>query len=208
MPGAKEFGELVGAPWWPQIHSLRCQGEMSQAAINAIVKSGCAARLRSVRLNYATGGKHGPLRWLDPENLPSLSSLVMNQGFSPELPIDEVAKQLATGKYSALRHLALNGAPLGDAAAKAIAENPTLRLTTLELAHNQLTEEGMRALIEAPHLEGLRRLRLSGNAPGKKLARLLRDPNVLPDLVNLDLPLVNDGPAYKQLREARPALFY
>jgi uncharacterized protein (TIGR02996 family) len=69
---------------------------------------------------------------------------------------------------------------IGDAGAQALAASPHLaRLTTLELGDNAITYAGARALAASPHLARLARLNLSGNAISHQGARALaRSPHV------------------------------
>jgi hypothetical protein len=80
-----------------------------------------------------------------------------------------------------LRHLYLDGWPLGNAGAKALAANPALSgLTRLSVCQCGLTDAGLHAIVRSPYLQGLLQLNATGNE--LRRASVLLDRNLLPDL--------------------------
>jgi uncharacterized protein (TIGR02996 family) len=197
------FAALLGAKWLPQLRLLDVSGGgLTDASITALANGPAAAHLRVLRIGYNPFGKPGLTALADGTRFPNLTTLDLRTGHTGARPatLAAFAKALALPR---VRHLHLDGWPLGDVGAKALAANPALaNLTRLTLARCGITDPGLTGLARSPHLQGLIELDLSGNK--LKRAAALLDAGRLPRLAALGLtgnPLT--AAAGEQLHRAR-----
>lgn len=205
-PLLDDLREMTAADWWPQLRILRFADAGLPAGGAALVAdSSCGPCLRVLEINGATR-EITPV--LERGRFPKLSTLELHRCFH-HTQSQELLWTLANAELPNLTRLSLQGALLEDAGARIIATNATFgRLRSLDLSHCGISEHGIEALLASPHLAQLQQLRLVGNTPGVKVAEMLCDPDVMPGLIDLELPIVQDSKLYQRLRELRPMLFY
>ena len=106
-----------------------------------------------------------------------------------------------------LEYLRLSMNPIGDAGARAIAEQGPKGLTILFLERTAITDAGFRAIVDSPRLASLDWLALGQNALTADAVAALADPAKLPALTTLevDAKAVDDALLAK-LKAARPGL--
>jgi hypothetical protein len=98
-----------------------------------------------------------------------------------------VLAPLATAGVGRLRTLRAGYHARGNRVARALAEQETLHLRTLDLRHSSVTDDGLLALAGCPQLRGLRALHLQRNRfTAVGVAALVRSP-ALATLEHLDL---------------------
>ncbi len=206
---------LARAPW-PLRHLKLHEVEVRKAGAEALANAAFADSLRVLELSdcqITVGGVQAlaaapnlaGLKHLDLTDNPigpgGLAALARSRhlrglraldlhgcGFA-KAPIDTAAMLhfLSALDMPELRHLTLDGLPVGVRGAKVLAAGGTFaRLTKLDLSHCGLRETGAKALVESKSLGNLVSLDLSGNNAGKGAVKLA-SPKVFPRLGDCDL---------------------
>lgn len=180
------FRTLLGAKWLPQLRVLDVgNGSLTDASVVALARSAAAPHLRVLRIGRNRISKTGLLALADGARFPNLTTLDVRAGYTQTRP-ETLARFAAELSLPHLRHLHLDGWPLGDAGAKALAANPRLaRLTRLTLTRCGVGESGFGAVVRSPHLQRLIELDAANN--NLKRAAALLDAERLPELAAVGL---------------------
>lgn len=168
----QEVSKLAVCSFWQKVRRLeiaRMSATLPQL-VELLLNNELLGNLRRLVLSGNRVTSHGATvlaRW---RGLGRLDTLELNSCAIG----DSGVGALATADLAALRRLELSDNPLGNAAATALADSPTLAgLERLNLADTRLGPSGARALAESPHLGKLQRLDLAGIAlPGTVRAQL------------------------------------
>jgi uncharacterized protein (TIGR02996 family) len=173
---------LLGGKWLPQLRVLSIRhSRISDKSVVLLSKSPAAANLRVLRLDGTPVGKSAFAAVGDGERFPNLTTLSLATSDPRKMDAAALAAFAANLGLPRLRHLVLDGWPLGDAGAKALAANPSLaNVTRLSLRGCGLGEKGLAALVRSRHLQGLIELDVADNR--LKTAAALCDPSKLPRL--------------------------
>jgi uncharacterized protein (TIGR02996 family) len=181
-----QLDTILKARWISQLRVLTLRrGTLNEKSVVALSKSPAAANLRILRLEDIAVGKKALPALGDGARFPNLTTLDLGSFGIRRTAADAVqfAKELSLPR---IRHLTLNGWPLGDRGAKALAANPALaNLTRLLLARCGIGETGLTALVRSPHLQQLVELDVSNNK--LKTAAALRDTKWLPRLAAVQI---------------------
>jgi uncharacterized protein (TIGR02996 family) len=178
---------LLRAGWFEQLRLLDLShNALGDKGIRALAAHPVAGSLRSLHLEGNRFGKGGLMALARRGAFPALTTLVLGSctdTFNRRNNTSaDLAAFLSKVQLPNLRRLDLAGWPLGNAGAKALAENPTLAgLTRLDLESCLIGDPGARALFDSPHLQNLVELRVQGNRIGAA-AGALADPGVMPRL--------------------------
>jgi hypothetical protein len=179
---------LLKAGWFGRLRVLDlAYNRLTDTGIRALVAHPVAKVVRILDLGgnrFCKGGltalaKRGGA-------FPALTTLVMGSGVDTfarrNNRADDLAAFLSALRLPRLRHLDLDGWPLGNAGAKALAENPAFAgLTRLSLQSCFIGDPGAKALFASPHLQNLSELLIHSNSI-KNGADALLDPTVMPRL--------------------------
>lgn len=173
---------LMGAKWLPQLRVLSLRhGFVSDKAIVALARSRAAANLRALQLDGIEIGKGALAALGDARRFPNLTTLQASTSYARKVTAADVTAFATNLNLPRLRHLNLNGWPLGDDGARALASNPTLgSLTRLLVSGCGIGEKGLGALVRSKRLQGLIELDVSNNT--LTTAAALRDAGRLPRL--------------------------
>ncbi|QEG25405.1 hypothetical protein GobsT_01310 [Gemmata obscuriglobus] len=190
------FAPLLGARWFPQLHTFDSSGgSLTDASAAALSKSPAAPRLRVLKVwgNWFT--KAGLAALGNGARFPALAALTLDLSVGDTRVRPDALARFAAGlSLSRLRYLDLGGWPLGDAGAKALAANPHLaNVTRLRLAGCGIGDRGLTALARSRHLQGLLELSVYNNTLKKAAALLV--PDRLPRLAALNLDVNPIRPA-------------
>lgn len=177
---------LLGAKWFHQIRVLDASaGYLTDKSAAALSRSAAAPHLRILRVARNRFAKAGLAALGNGARFPELSTLDLRAGYTQVRP-ETVARFVAELSLPRIRHLHLDGWPLGDAGAKALAANPHLaNLTRLSLARCGISDRGFTALARSKHLRNLIELDVGSN--NLKRAAALLDAGAFPRLARLDL---------------------
>ncbi len=127
-------------------------------------------------------GKSGLQSIAKPGAFPALTTLNLHSSVKRKASEADLTRFLQTLEIPGLRHLDLNGWPVTDDGAKALADNSAFaNLRWLDLGYGKVGREGLRALAESRHLRNLVYLYISSN-PCADAADVLLDPTLLPNL--------------------------
>lgn len=127
-------------------------------------------------------------------SLPSLTELTLwlgDKDYGGRTSIKDLEPLLSGHLFPRLKHLGLCNSQYSDVIAKAIATSPLLStIKTLDLSMGTLTDEGARALLQSPWLEGLEFINLRhhylSNAFIKKVKAKLGDKVDITNQIKLD----------------------
>ena len=185
---------LLGAKWLPQLRVLDVSSRfLTDKSAVALSRCAAAPHLRILKVAHNRFAKSGLAALGNGTRFPNLTTLDLRAGYTQTRP-ETLARFAAELSLPRIRHLHLDGWPLGDAGAKALAANPRLAgVTRLSLARCQLTDRGFTALARSPHLQQLLELDLTGN--GLKRVAVLLDTDALPRLAKLELSYNPVAPA-------------
>ncbi len=116
-------------------------------------------------LTIQTGGlPQGTVRDIATADLPELRVLTLWLGvddYGGNSTVADLLPLLAGHRFPKLEHLGLQDSENADAIAVAVARSPLLgRLSGLDLSMGTLTDEGAQALLDSPHVRGLKHLNL------------------------------------------------
>lgn len=197
--------ELASWPALPNLVSLELGVSGHSMYLNdtqarALARAPLLASLNRLVVSEAEMTPAGVKALLGSRHLANLSELVVDGvGLGPRSsatwsgqprPLEGAIDALAPlSRMPGLRVLKLCGLGIGDGAATVVARAHNLsRLEHLDLFHNlDITDVGATALASAPHLGGLRSLRLADNKIGGDGARALASSPHLAQLTDLDL---------------------
>ncbi|MHC2069277.1 SMI1/KNR4 family protein [Bremerella sp. T1] len=191
-------------------------GKLDAKCLTAIAKHSCAAKLRGLHWNTANEDLEGNMRSLAKTPLteagafPNLTTLSISRPFSQRAWTD-TAKFFKNLQLPKLRCLTLNECAFDDAAAEALANNPSLsRLRTLVLRagweENKFTARGAEKLFRSPVLNNLRHLEIQDSPVGSCLPLLLKQ-ETLPHLISGVFYKCEASPQVaKQLKATRPLI--
>jgi hypothetical protein len=180
---ADALAELLRADWFAGLRSLDLHGNaVGDRGVAAVVAHPVAGSLRVLRVGENASGKLALTALARPGAFPHLMVLDLRayrKRAATETHLLAFATNLAV---PTLRHLDLQGWPLGDAGAVALAANPSLAgLTMLNLDGCGIGDRGAKAVVASPHLQNLVYLRMGGS-PIRTGADALGDPGVMPRL--------------------------
>ncbi len=196
--------KLFTADWFPGLRVLELDCDnLGDQGIVALGKSAAAPHLRSLSLGTS---KLRPKAFASlARDFPRLTTLEVKAAHTVKMTPAEMAAFTESLSLPRLRHLTLNGWPLGDAGAVALANNPAAaNLTRLDLSHADIGAAGVRAILESPHLQRLVYLNLSSSSGGMDA---LADLGVLPRLAHCWLPDGVSKAVYGKLVSARGNIF-
>jgi uncharacterized protein (TIGR02996 family) len=185
--GPKNDGlaELLKGKWFEQLRVLALtECGIGDKGVAALARHPVAKTLRILRLGDNLFGRSGLAALSGAGAFPALTTLDIGSAHTRKGTSADLAAFLSAIQNPNLRHLNLDGWPLGNAGAKALADNPTLAgLTRLSLDGCQIGDPGAAALFASPHLRNLVELHLDSNSI--KTADAFTDPAVLPRLGEL-----------------------
>src|SRR5262249_33924595 len=141
-----------------------------------------APNLRHVRFCNNCFSKAGLTALTDGARFPNMRFLELDESAKKSAALKTAIADIVAGiSLPRLLGLGLNGFPLGDTGAKALAGNPSLTsLKMLNLYSCAIGNKGFAALAHSPHLRELFGLDLARNKISKPTALL--DPITLPKL--------------------------
>jgi hypothetical protein len=203
---------LARCPAWPSVQRLNLyRGWFEPPGLRALATAPLLASLRSLNLSRSHVQSAGLRELLRSPHLAGLRQLELSENgiesrvvknlveypwqrlerldlSSNELTTAAVRHLAGSPRLASLRSLDLSaGHKLGDDAAAVLAKSPHLgALVDLDLGWWKLTPRGVRALVRAPWLKRIRRLRLCGFHSGREGRELLAAAD-LPALRWLDL---------------------
>ena len=157
MPVAS-FEQLFGVAKLARWSCLRLSGDLIQyVGLRQLMETPLPSRLVRLAIENDTLADEG-LDLFTPDRFPRLRDLsFFNNSLNAEAV--ETIAQLPN-----LRRLCLARNLIGPPGARFLASSSQPHLEDLDLSHNHLRDAGARALLNAPFLPHLRRLRLEGNA--------------------------------------------
>lgn len=120
------------------------------------------------------------------ENFVSLRDLILNY---TGLPAKSMRALVGARWVESLERLDLEGNPLGDEGARALATVPFTQLRRLDLANTGIGDEGLAALVRSPGMQELEQLLLYRNPLTDRAVDLLSERGRLPKLRHVSLPL-------------------
>jgi uncharacterized protein (TIGR02996 family) len=178
---------FCGAKWWNQIRILELGGgRISNESVNALAQSSIAANLRILRLHHRSFGKTGLAALADGKLFANLTTLGLDLSSASKCTSKTVITFVKQLSLPRLRHLSLQGYPLGNEGAEALAANPALaNLTRLALPNCEIGERGLTAIAHSPHFQRLIELDVEKNK--LKTATALRNTALLPQLAAVHL---------------------
>ncbi len=193
------FDTLLRADWFARLRVLRMKRvEVGDKAVVALFRHPVAQRLRTLLIREAVFGKTGLAALARAGAFPELTTLNLGTTLKRKASEADVVAFLEAWSSPRLRHLNLDGWPVGDAGAKVIARSPAFAgLTRLSLDRCKIGDAGAQALIASPYLQNLVQLRLHWNSITTG-ADALADPAVMPRLV--DCWLTSEVPPKSQQR--------
>ncbi len=149
------------------------QGEMTEAAINELLRPGRFPRLIGFGLRWI--GASGPTlvrRLAQVEHLHALEDLMIA---AVALTPDDLDQLTRAPFFEQLDWLQLSSCAIDDDGAALLAKSPRLaRLKTLNLHNNRIGDRGLRALLASPHRSSWRELKLAKNQISPELVDELR----------------------------------
>ena len=155
---------------------------LGDKSVVALASHPVANQLRILRLGANMFGKTGLTAIARHGAFTELTTLDLKSYHKKKVTPAEMVMFASALHLPRLRHLDLQGWPLGDEGAKALATNPALaELTRLDLSRCDIGEAGAKALFSSPYLQNLVELHLGYNdieTGGQALA----DPAVMPRL--------------------------
>jgi uncharacterized protein (TIGR02996 family) len=161
---------------------LLASNGIGDKGVAAIAGSPAARTLRVLSIGDTNFGMRGLAAIAKAGAFPSLTNLDLQSSLKRKATAEDVTRFLAEWGLPRLRFLDLQGWPLGDKGAKALAANPAFaNLVGLNLWDCQIGPKGCAALFASPHLRHLVKLDLYRNRTGKAIEALL-DPAVMPNL--------------------------
>jgi Ran GTPase-activating protein (RanGAP) involved in mRNA processing and transport len=199
-----DLRSLANAAFFERLRAIDLQtNEIGDRGIKCLATSPVAKSLRLLSAGDNSFGKAALLTIAKLDAFPALTTLDLHSSVKRKATDADVTKFLQTLEIPGLRNLDLNGWPVTDEGAKALAANRSLaNLRWLSLGYCQIGRAGLRALAKSPHLRNLVYLNLTLN-PCSEAADLLLDPALFPNLAECWITRVND-PAGPRLKEARP----
>jgi hypothetical protein len=205
----KDLVALTGSELFANLRVLRLPfNKISDKGAAALANGRVGANWRILDLGHNKIGDEGLATLAKPGAFPNLTTLDLHSSDQSKASVAGVADFLSALALPRLRHLDLQGLPVGNAGAKAIAANPAFAgLTILDLRDCKIGPAGSRALFASPHLRRLLSLDLAGNPIGDTWEALL-DPGVLPDLCEYWLPDRVTRGRKDQLAAARGKRFF
>jgi uncharacterized protein (TIGR02996 family) len=204
----KDLIVLAGSALFANLRVLSLPfNKLSDKGVAALAESPGAATLRILDLGHNKFGDGGLAALARPGAFPNLTTLDLRSSEPPKASSGGVARFLGALELP-LRRLNLEGWPVDDAGAKALAANPCFsRLRVLDLRGCRIGPAGGAALFASPHLRRLLSLNLAGN-PISHAWEALLDPAVLPDLCEYWLPDGVDQGRKDRLAAARGRRFF
>jgi uncharacterized protein (TIGR02996 family) len=182
--------------------------QIGDRGVAALAKSPCASRLRILRLGDNPFGRQGLAALAKPGAFPRLTTLDLSSSDKRKASAEDVTRFLTSLNLPHLRHLSLEGWPVDNAGARAIAGNPAFgRLTMLDLDGCEIRPTGVAALFGSAHLRGLVKLDLCGNPLSTRAIEALLDAAILPELCECWLPYTVDLALMEPLKAARKTQF-
>ncbi|HEY1188921.1 MAG TPA: TIGR02996 domain-containing protein [Gemmata sp.] len=181
---------LAGAAFAGSLRVLELRDcKITAGGVQTLAGAPALAGLRHLTLHGNPIGPGGLTALARSPHLRGLRLLDLSGCNGPKAALDTAAVQtfLAALNMPELRHLMMNGLPVGVRGARTIAAGGTFaNLTRLGLDDCGLRESGAQALCESTALPGLTVLDLRANNAGKGLAKLA-SPKVFPRLGHCDL---------------------
>ncbi|MCE9567351.1 MAG: TIGR02996 domain-containing protein [Planctomycetes bacterium] len=180
---------LSGASWLASLRWLGMRGNLlSPSGVVAITRNRTLTELKYLDLSNNEVGVSGLHAIASNPALRGLIALDLtgHGHYKGQLTQEHVRAFLAQLKMPQLRHLLLGGRPVGAKAARGLANEKFASLTRLALEDCQLTDSAVRALLEAPALQGLIELRLNDNKL-KVGVEPLTNPRIMPRLGSCDI---------------------
>jgi uncharacterized protein (TIGR02996 family) len=183
--GTRGATALAGSRRMASLRSLDlADNAIEPRGVVALAGSPRLSRLRHLDLGKNQLGAGGLETLTASPHLKGLTSLNLRYPVTHHYPITpaDVRAFLSSLEMPGLRHLNLCGMSIGARGAKALASNPHFaRLTMLTLRDCKIPDNGIRELLDSPHLQGLVSLDVAANPLGPGL-KPLADPKVLPRL--------------------------
>jgi uncharacterized protein (TIGR02996 family) len=183
--GAKNdsVSALLKAKWFARLRVLDlADNAIGDGGVKALAAHPVAKTLRVLRLGNNAFGRGGLAALAADGAFPELTTLSLHSHHTRRAKPADLAAFLTALRLPRLRHLDLGMWPLGNAGAKALAQNPALAgLTRLNVEGCGIGDAGARAIFASPHLRGLVELQMNYNAV-KAGAGALADPAVMPRL--------------------------
>lgn len=135
------------------------------------------ANLRSLRVQ--SGGLGGDtVRDIVDAELPELRVLTLWLGvddYGGDSTVEDLAPLLSGQRFPKLEHLGLQDSENADAIAIAVAKSPLLaRLSGLDLSMGTLSDVGGQALLDSPHVKGLKHLNLRYHYLSAEMVKKIR----------------------------------
>jgi uncharacterized protein (TIGR02996 family) len=164
---------LLESPTVNNLESLSLGGDRINAPgkFRAFGRLTHPTALRSLEMSTEAPNESGLEAFLSSALIPGLRRLALGQCNLNSAR----TKLLASGAFANLRVLVLNGNPVGNDGAAAIARSPHLAgLLVLDLAYAQVGDEGILAILESPLADGLVFLNLSGSPASAETKELLK----------------------------------
>jgi uncharacterized protein (TIGR02996 family) len=203
-----DVAALAAAGLFDRLRALSLtSNEVGDKGVATLAAGPGAATPRVLRLGDNKFGKQGLDELARPGAFPELMTLDLHSSVKRKASADEVTRFLAKLELPRLRHLDLQGWPVDDAGAKALAANPAYaNLTYLELGYCRVGPAGVEALFASAHLQRLVKLGLSSNPAGKAIEQL-QDRALLPNLRECWVPEGTSDAVKRRLEAARGAVF-
>jgi uncharacterized protein (TIGR02996 family) len=197
--------ELLKAPWFEQLRVLDLSDNaVGDKGVKALGAHPVAGTLRVLRMGDNSFGKGGLSALTAPDAFPALTTLDLGSVQVQKVARADIAAFLSALRLPRLRHLNLNGWPLGNDGAEALAKNPAFaNLTRLSLDGCEIGQPGAKALFASPHLQNLVELRMNYNSI-KNGADALTKRTVMPRLGECWLDSIPERTA-KKIK--RPGLY-
>jgi uncharacterized protein (TIGR02996 family) len=197
---------LTASPLFDRLTVLALgENKIGDNGIKAIARSPAAQTLQRLRLSNNNFGKSGLAALCKLGAFPRLTTLDLSSATKRKASAADVSLFLQTLTMPNLRHLNLQGWPIGDAGAEVLARNSSFAsLTRLTLGRCGIGRSGLRALASSPYLRNLIYLNISDN-PCEDQPQALLDVDVFPNLAECWLGGYNKS-MRKPLEVARPSV--
>jgi uncharacterized protein (TIGR02996 family) len=190
---ASDVCSIIGSPLFERLLAVTFAGpRLTEASLNLLAESPCAADLRILRMYCGDGDLVGSFKSLgstaltQPGAFPALTTLTLEHPYAKKAKRDtaQLLSNLATPN---LRQLTLKDCDFDDDCAAALARRPVFaNLTRLHLeqeddAGSLLSPKAAKAMLRSANLQNLVELELHNLAIGKALD-VLADETILPKL--------------------------
>jgi uncharacterized protein (TIGR02996 family) len=181
--------------------------DVGDRGVAALAAGPWAAALRVLHLGGNAFGRQGLGALARPGALPELTTLDLHSLLKPRASAADLARFLTALEAPRLLHLDLTGWAVDDAGLKALAGNPAFaNLTCLHVGDCGAGPDGAKSLFTSPNLRRLVTLKVWSDRMGEAFG-MLKDPALLPNLLECWLPEGVAGRLRKRLEAARGPIF-